>query len=49
VVRHGNTIPDLVKAVGITTSINIPDDDYSEIFFVSLHDPPQLLRLHYLF
>jgi len=49
VVGHGNTIPDLVKAVGITTSINIPDDDYSEICVVSLHDPPHLLRLHYSF
>lgn len=49
VVGHGNTIPDLMKAFGITTPITIPEDDYSEIFVVSLHDPPQLLRLHYSF
>ena len=49
VVGHGNTIPDLVKALGLTTSISIPDDDYNEIFVVSLADPPQLLRLHYPF
>ena len=49
VVGHGNTIPDLMKALGITTPITIPEDDYSEIFVVSLHDPPQLLRLHYPF
>ncbi len=49
VVGHGNTIPDLMKALGITTPITIPEDDYSEIFVVSLHDPPQLLRLHYSF
>ena len=49
VVGHGNTIPDLLKAFGITTPITIPEDDYSEIFVVSLHDPPQLLRLHYPF
>jgi broad specificity phosphatase PhoE len=49
VVGHGNTIPDLMKALGITTPISIPEDDYSEIFVVSLHDPPQLLRLHYPF
>jgi broad specificity phosphatase PhoE len=49
VVGHGNTIPDLMKALGITTPISIPEDDYSEIFVVSLHDPPQLLRLHYSF
>ena len=49
VVGHGNTIPDLMKALGITTPITIPEDDYSEIFVISLHDPPQLLRLHYPF
>ena len=49
VVGHGNTIPDLVKELGIATSITIPEDDYTEMFVVSLTDPPQLLRLHYPF
>jgi 2,3-bisphosphoglycerate-dependent phosphoglycerate mutase len=49
VVGHGNTIPDLMKTLGITTPINIADDDYTEIFVVSLRDSPQLLRLHYPF
>jgi len=49
VVGHGNTIPELMKALGIATPIAIPENDYSEIFVVSLHDPPQLLRLHYSF
>ena len=49
VVGHGNTIPDLMKALGITTPIAIPEDDYTEIFIVSLRDPPQLIRLHYPF
>jgi broad specificity phosphatase PhoE len=49
VVGHGNTIPDLMKALGITTPITIPEDDYTEIFVVSLGDPPQLIRLHYPF
>jgi broad specificity phosphatase PhoE len=49
VVGHGNTIPDLMKALGIAMPINIPDADYTEIFVVSLSDPPQLLRLHYPF
>ena len=47
VVGHGNTIPDLMKALGITTPVTIPEDDYTEIFLVSLSDPPQFLRLHY--
>ena len=49
VVGHGDTIPDLMKALGITTPVTIPEDDYTEIFLLSLSDPPQLLRLHYPF
>jgi hypothetical protein len=49
VVGHGNTIPDLVKALGIATPVSIPDDDYSELFTLIIGDPPQLLRLHYPF
>ena len=49
VVGHSNTIPDLMKVLGIAIPINIPDADYGEIFVVSLTDPPQLLRLHYPF
>ena len=49
VVGHGNTIPDLLKALGIATPVSIPEDDYSEIFVVFLGDAPQLLRLHYPF
>ena len=47
VVGHTNTIPDLVKALGIATPVSIPEDDYAEIFVVLLGDAPQLLRLHY--
>ncbi len=49
VVGHGNTIPDLLKALGIATPVSIPDDDYTEIFAVLVGDAPQLLRLHYPF
>ena len=49
VVGHGNTIPDLLKALGIATPVSIPDDDYTEIFAVIDGDAPQLLRLHYPF
>jgi broad specificity phosphatase PhoE len=47
VVAHGNTIPDLLKALGIATPVSIPEDDYTEIFAVVLGDAPQLVRLHY--
>jgi len=47
VVGHGDTIPDIVKALGINSSINIPDADYSKLLIVILGDKPQLFRLHY--
>ena len=31
VVGHGDTIPNIVKALGINSPINIPDADYSEL------------------
>ena len=49
VVGHGNTIPDLLKALGVATPVSIADDDYAEIFAVVPGDTPQLLRLHYPF
>ena len=47
VVGHGDTIPNLIKALGISVPVNIPDADYSELLVVTLGDKPQLLRLHY--
>ena len=47
VVGHGDTIPNLIKALGINTPLNIPDADYSELLIVTLGDKPQLFRLHY--
>jgi broad specificity phosphatase PhoE len=49
VVGHGNTIPDLLKSLGIAGPVSIPEDDYSEIFMVSIGDRSELLRLHYPF
>ena len=47
VVGHGDTIPNLIRALGINTPINIPDEDYSELLIVTLGNKPQLFRLHY--
>ena len=49
VVGHGNTIPDLLRALGVATPVSIPEDDYTEIFAVLIGDAPQLVRLHYPF
>ena len=47
VVAHGDTIPNIIKALGINSPINIPDEDYSELLIITLGDKPQLFRLHY--
>ncbi|HST30183.1 MAG TPA: phosphoglycerate mutase family protein [Chthoniobacterales bacterium] len=47
IVGHGNTIPDIIKALGVDTPVQISDDDYTDLFVVALQDKPQLLRLHY--
>lgn len=47
VVGHGNTIPDLIKALGIATAIDIGENDYDNLFVISLGENPRLLRLHY--
>lgn len=47
VVGHGNTIPDLLKTLGIETPVQIADDDYTDLLVVILKDKPQMLRLHY--
>jgi broad specificity phosphatase PhoE len=47
VVAHGNTIPDLVKALGIELPIAVSENDYSELFVIIMAEKPQLVRLHY--
>src|SRR5213080_180443 len=47
VVGHGDTIPNIIKALGIDSPINIPDEDYSELLIVTVGDKPHLFRLHY--
>jgi len=47
VVGHGNTIPNLIKSLGIATPINIADNDYDNLFVILLEEKPRLMRLHF--
>jgi 2,3-bisphosphoglycerate-dependent phosphoglycerate mutase len=47
VVGHGDTIPDLIKALGISELINVGENDYDNLFAVVLDQKPHLIRLHY--
>ncbi|PZR73656.1 MAG: hypothetical protein DLM73_09875 [Chthoniobacterales bacterium] len=47
VVGHGNTIPDLIKTLGISAPINIADNDYDNLWIVLREKEPRLIRLHF--
>jgi len=47
VVGHGDTMPDLIKALGISDPINIAENDYDNLFAVVLDQKPHLICLHY--
>ena len=47
VVGHSNTVPEIVKALGISTPVTIGTADFDNLFIISTKQPPQLLRLHY--
>ncbi len=47
VVGHSDTIPNLIKSLGIATPVNIEDNDYDNLFVLVLDAKPRLVRLHY--
>jgi broad specificity phosphatase PhoE len=47
VVGHSNTVPDVVKGLGVTTPVTVGEADYDNLFVVTLGARPSLLRLHY--
>jgi broad specificity phosphatase PhoE len=47
VVGHGNTIPEIIKALGISEPVNIFETDYDNLFLVVLGEKPPLIHLHY--
>ena len=47
VVGHSNSVPDVIKGLGVTTPMTIGDDDFDNLFLVTTGTPPSLLRLHY--
>lgn len=47
VVGHSNTLPEIMKALGVLDSMTIEEADYDNLFVVTRGSPSQLLRLHY--
>ena len=49
IVGHSNTLPDLMKKLGVTTEVKIGDDDFDDLFLVvrAASGEPTLIRLKY--
>jgi broad specificity phosphatase PhoE len=47
VVGHSNTVPDIIKALGVETPVTIADGDFDNLFIVTLGTKPTMLQLHY--
>jgi phosphohistidine phosphatase SixA len=47
VVGHSNTVPDVIKALGVSEPVAIADDQFDNLFVVIRGARPALLRLHY--
>ena len=47
VVGHSNTLPEIIKALGIAEPVSIAEDQFDNLFVVVRGPKPALLRLHY--
>ena len=47
VVGHSNTVPDVIKALGITAPVVIDDAEFDRLFIVTSRPSPQLIQLRY--
>ena len=47
VVGHSNTVPQLIKSLGVEAPIKIAEADYDNLFVLALDEKPRLIQLHY--
>lgn len=47
IVGHSNTVPAIIKRLGIEAQVTIGESDYDDLFIATPGPPPALLRLHY--
>jgi len=47
VVGHSNTVPEVLKALGVTEPVTISEDEYDGLFIVTRASPPSFVRLRY--
>jgi phosphohistidine phosphatase SixA len=47
VVGHSDSVPDIIKDLGVSTKGMIGDNDFDNLFIVSREGSPSMVRLHY--
>ena len=47
VVGHSNTVPEILKALGVSESVTIADSEFDNLFVVIAATPPKFVRLRY--
>ena len=47
VVAHSNTIPEIIKGLGVAESLALPENEYDNLFIWTGGPNPQLLRIRY--
>ena len=47
IVGHSNTVPEIIKLLGVQITVSLRETDYDNLFVVIRDPEPRLLRLHY--
>jgi phosphohistidine phosphatase SixA len=47
VVGHSNTVPMILKELGVQESVTIDDSEYDNLFIVATGSQPRMVRLHF--
>jgi len=47
VIGHSNTVPDVIKGLGVTTPQPIKDDEFDNLLIVTPGQAPSVVRLHF--
>lgn len=46
VIGHSNTVPEVIRQLGVSEPVKLGESDYDDLFIVSKGPQPTLLRLH---
>ena len=47
VVGHSNTVPSIIKALGVSTPVTVGDAEFDRLFVVTSQQPRDVIQLHY--